>query len=686
MKFISMLRESSLQGKSRLVPDPMEPKFEEKVFYEAFMLYNDNSPEDRAVGCMGGLIGFRVGRIFATLTDLEGRVRRCSYDEIANALVIFLNRQQVLLLREHANTLNGVQQTTIEAIRGTRSAKDFVGNQFRPPEVLEAMIDGACHVFRHVHDKKYFGSQDIPREANDVNIILGEALRLASLLVSLRAQWHSVLWYGAHAQINPNPPYEFIINKQPSRRALLATVDIDRREGLLFRDVNAIGVHHSDRERKVVIWTTSGDGECKLAVQRVFDLPAELRNEAIKLVKCHSAACEPALEFFLQETHPELEGVIFKHVLDVWYCLTILALQQSKETFLAANVESLADSKFMAQLQSDELAAALSSAVGLQKDRVRSILNFLTYKGGRQSLWSRPILATAHGLQLLWYPLQGLHLMRLLHEWGTSNQALKDKYGEKGHQYEDLVHKIIDKLSRCAKPAIPYIALGTRLDIPGKRPSGGDVGDVDGAFIIDDTLFILECRTVMHPAEAFEFWSVENELKEKLEQVTVKKNFLLSNLDIVKTWPLSGDKKSFPHIKRIVSLVVSNSFLLEGERQEEPYFVHLDTLFNVLLQGYAEFGGGYDEWDKEIIFRVEYLREGETNADAVLKALKNPVKAESAKACVVINQTVVPPFDKSDASGVILQPIMKWPDSLQEVEKLLRRCSFWQDLRRIRSI
>ena len=93
MKFLKALRTRPSKRKGSLVPDPMMPNFNKNAFHQAFMLYNDGSPEDTSAMSLGLLIGERVSRIFATLSNIESQTRACSYNEGAESVANFLNHQ-----------------------------------------------------------------------------------------------------------------------------------------------------------------------------------------------------------------------------------------------------------------------------------------------------------------------------------------------------------------------------------------------------------------------------------------------------------------------------------------------------------------------------------------------------------------------------------------------------------------
>jgi hypothetical protein len=320
----------------------------------------------------------------------------------------------------------------------------------------------------------------------------------------------------------------------------------------------------------------------------------------------------------------------------------------------------------------------MSLALEVSPTNAKIILNFLTYQGGHQTLWSRPLLVTDDVVLPLWWPLQAGHLMRLVDSWGGAKGSKGAHYSDKGHQYEDLIGDLLHRLSRHRDLSIPFIALGPRLAVKETAEDGNEVGDVDAAFIVEKTLFILECRSVGYPAEAYEFWSVNDALEDKIRQVTRKKNYIAENPEVIASWARKLQiNLPIESIERVVSVVVSNSFLLEGERKVEPYFVHLDTLFNLLLTGRSIFGGGSDEKEQEVEFHVDFRTQAASVADAIVRALQSPAKAEAYKASVVPREVTIPPFDQTDATGFVRSPVAELPSGIDEVESLLSRCSFF---------
>ncbi|MDO3624346.1 hypothetical protein Q3O98_25050 [Ralstonia pseudosolanacearum] len=685
MRFLSILRVR--QGELPRAPDPMKPGFNEAAFHEAFLKYQDGSAEDLHVRNFGVLVASRVERIFATLKEMEKRSPRFSYDEMAKAVAAFAHKQQLALLTDYWSALADVTEITQESLTTQRTATDRRGNAFTPDEVLEAIIDGAKHVLRRARENQGFGGAGDQPEAVSVDAVASEVLGMGTGLEMLRRQWHAVLWGGAHVFVDPRPSGPYAIDKTASELERMASVDLQRRQVTIGRDTRELKelyLRNRLGERRVLAWGNSGGSAQRLVVTTIDGLPEEQRQMAIELAVWQKAQINLPITDFLEESHPSLKGTTYQQVLRAWYCLTLLVQNEYSEA--VDDYEKFGEDSRppITCLQSDQLNGALCEALDIQPVEAKAVINFLTYKGHHQTLWERPLLETKEGLLPMWWPLQCGHLMRLVADWGKANKKSEEKskeemFSDKGHRYEEMVHLMLSKLPTVENPAFRYLSLGPRLKVPDAA-----IGDVDAAFIIDRTLFVLECRDVGYPAEAFEFWNTREELQKKIEQALRKKDYLASNPEVVASWvERAHPMVTVPKIERVVALVLSNSFLLEGERAHQPYFIHTDTLYNALLSGYSSFGGGFDADGKEVEYHVDFRKEGVPDADAFLRALKHPPKAEAYKACITTLDTSIPGFDESDSAGMMRSPVVTMPEHGRDVEALLQRCSFVQQVRRV---
>lgn len=682
MSFRSLLQVYE-KNKQRPVPDPMSPRFDLELFDRVFHAEKDGSFEDASARVFGELIGCRVSRVFGGLEAFENSSPRFLYKDIAVEVARFLNKAYLAQQVEHVQSFAGMDQTTVEALRTRRTIKDAAGNHVAPVDAMEMLIDNARHILRHAHDRQGFGGKGPNAKSVSIEQVVHVGLRAGGMLEMLRRQWHTVLWFGAHARVSPQFPHDYVINARPSRLALLAAIDLYRRNGCMERDFDELKkkglVPTEHMKRKVLVYEVSGSGVRSLVARNVMAVSVDLQSLAADLARSNESVFDPSMRYFLDHSTPELKGVPFDLVLKAWYCFSFLVMQHIREIAQLDSSGAVPESKYSLSIATEELVRALAAALETDSASARRIVSFLTYKGHHQALWTRPLLDVDGHVELLWFPVQGCHPMRLLHDWSGATKELGEVYGEKGHKYEEMANLVTKVLHERTNALMQYVALGPRLKVDGKRPNGDDVGDVDGAFVIEDTIFIMECIVVQHAAEPFEFWLVQKELNKKREQVMAKKNFLLKHPEAVNRWTNKASGP-IPPIKRVVALVVSNSYLLEGEQTGEPYFVHLDTIFNILYNGRTEFGGGFDPTGAPITYRIDYLNGDVSPADAIVDALRNPVKKESALAAVRHVKIFMPGFDDSDAKGDLIRPEIDAPDSPEAIRKLLKKCSFYHRL------
>lgn len=667
----------------------MKPGFSEEAFHRAFLSHQDGSAEDLHVRNFGVLVASRVQRIFATLEDMEKRSPRFSYEEMAKAVAAFAHKQQLALFSDHSAAFADVTEITQEALIAQRTAIDQRGNAFTPAEVLEAIIDGAKHVLRRARENEGFGGAGERPEAVSVDAVASEVLRMGTGLEMLRKQWHAVLWGGARVFVDPRPSGPYAIDKTASELERMATVDLQRRQVSIGRDTRELKelyLRHRLGERRVLAWDNSSSSVPQLVVTTINALPEKQRKTAIELAVSQKAQINLTVTDFLEESPPSLKGVTYAQVLRAWYCLTLLVQNEHSQAMDDYERFGRASRPPIICLWSDQLNGALCEVLNIKPSEAKAVINFLTYKGHHQTLWERPLLETKGGLLPMWWPLQCGHLMRLVNDWGKANKKDEGKnndemFSDKGHRYEEMVHLMLSKLPTVEYPAFRYLPLGPRLKVPDDA-----IGDVDAAFIIDRTLFVLECRAVGYPAEAFEFWNTHEELQNKTKQALRKKEYLASNPEVVASWVARAHPTvTTPKIERVVGLVLSNSFLLEGDRPHQPYFVHTDTLYNALLSGYSNFGGGMDADGRKIEYHVDFRKEGVADADAFIRALKHPPKAEAYKACITALDTSIPGFDESDSAGMMRSPVITMPEHGRDIEALLQRCSFIQYVKRVKA-
>lgn len=317
MRFVSMLRVQN--GDARVVPDPMEPKFNLAVFHQAFLANTDGSPEDVSARMFGELIAMRVKRLFDTLDDAEKRCRRFTFDEVAKAVAAFTQCQQVASSAAYSSALSNLANSSTwtmkEALLTLRTTQDPHGNSYTQPEVMEATIDGVRQVLRHARDRKGFGGAGDEPEAVDIDAVLPVVVRLGHLYESLRNQWHAFLWGNARVHVEQRPPYNYAIDKTNSALELMACVDLQRRQVTLERDASEakeLYLRRGLETRRVLVWRDAGQEGPRLATATIGSLAPEQRRIALELAVAQAIQLDIHIEFFLEKSHVSLKGVSYR--------------------------------------------------------------------------------------------------------------------------------------------------------------------------------------------------------------------------------------------------------------------------------------------------------------------------------------------------------------------------------------
>ena len=414
----------------------------------------------------------------------------------------------------------------------------------------------------------------------------------------------------------------------------------------------------------------AADGD--LVIRTLGQLSAELQQYCLGLAYQRFSILEDNTAGLLNEKLGTLKDLTLRQVLDAWLQLGCLAGQSMMQARALPPASADAVGHLASAIPANDLKHALQSLLKVNEPQASALLDFFTFDGTHieQSLWQRPLLRHAAGLLLAWTPLLTSHPMRLLSSWSRETANLEVEHAKRGRVFETEVVQGMLAAALHGELTTKHFVLGPGIKIPDPR-----IGDIDALLVLDDTAFVLECRSLMHPATDHEFWDAINALRNKTTQAIRKRDYLrtnplvLSSL-IAKSPFASGNRK----INRVVALVVSNSFLLEGVNDAEPYFTHVDTLFNTLLCGGALFADiGPD--GQEVELQVNFFDSNTKPADALIRAISRPPKAEYYRQCLTVLDAPIPAIDETEPFGMFRQWTFT-PPQPGTLGPLLQRCSF----------
>jgi hypothetical protein len=259
--------------------------------------------------------------------------------------------------------------------------------------------------------------------------------------------------------------------------------------------------------------------------------------------------------------------------------------------------------------------------------------------------------------------------MRLIATWASNDKKLKVLHSERGHGFAHHVNVTLKFASNQSQIPGKIAVFGPNLKI--------DTSDIDCLLIYGNTAFVLECRTIPHAATPYEHWSAARELGDKKTTQSIgQRDFLKANPDILSK--LTRKNPEIGPIENVVAVVVSNSHMYEGARDAEPYFVHIDTLMNVIMHGGSLFGISDDD-NRERTLRVNAFKEDRSIEDSFIRSIANPAKAEFYRRELRLISNPLKSLNQTEPFGSYESWVCGMP-SMEEFKNNLQSYSFFEDL------
>lgn len=650
---------------------PVSFGFSAAKWSDYFREHSDGSKADANIHEFGLFLHQRLEKLRDCLQQLESHCALVTADDVVLRIVRNLNAGCLRAEAEGLEALKNRQTIAIEEIGHGRTIKSGAGTMLTQQEALEGMTDAARHVLRRAMQKdRGYGADDPAAPVWPIEESLLAATHLAQFYEAYERQWQAALWSGCtFTQAGPGRPY--ILSELDSTVATDSTIDLVRRSNKYHRDFTAartMALSRSTMDEAILCRAADGG----LIIRKLGQLSAELQQYCLGLAYQRFSILEDNTAGLLNEKLGTLKGVTLRKVLDAWLQLGCLACQDMMQARTLPPTSEDAADHLARPMRANDLNHALQSLLKVDEPQASVLLDFFTFDGKHieQSLWQRPLLRHAGGLLLAWTPLLTSHPMRLLSNWSRETANLEIEHAKRGRAFEPEVVQAMLAAALHGALATKHFVLGPGIKIPDPR-----IGDIDALLVLDDTAFVLECRSVMHPATDHEFWDAINALRNKTTQAIRKRDYLRNNplvlSSLIAKSPFASSNRK---INRVVALVVSNSFLLEGENDAEPYFTHVDTLFNTLLCGGALFGDiGPD--GQEVELQVNFFDSKTKPADALIRAISRPPKAEYYRQCLTVLDAPIPAIAETEPFGLFRQWTFT-PPQPGTLGALLQRCSF----------
>ncbi|MEE9355414.1 MAG: hypothetical protein V3U75_07470 [Methylococcaceae bacterium] len=683
MSFISQLCNDSKQ------PSLLHPNgkgFSPELWSKKFEELQDGSMRDLQIYKLGLLVFDEFEWIRTALEAVEKRTPLLELNPIADRIATYLNGFYLKVNIDHARELvNREAVTTVELARA-RTFENSMGDHLAPLEVLEALCDSCKFVLSQVFSAGKFGvSNPSPKDALEPDNGLHEAIMLAQLYYAYEYFWQSTLWFGCEIKFEHSIPLTCYRDESQSKLARRSVIDLMRREELYTQkshDFRDLPIDPRDFDEPWLAYSETVSKQLTVLPLKSFDVVD--RDYAVKSSLTQLALIENNVRGLFAQRCTKLNGLVFGKVIHAWLQLSFLAYQLSKQATPRYFTSGVGISELAVGFLREELVKQLSQCLEISKDQGGALVDFFTFRGKRDhSFWTHPLIPRnnneTESLLPLWYPLIHSHDMRLMNEWIKTDKALKNAYSRRGHHFEDDASQQLFEAIDISPIQSRAFVLGPRIDI-----LDNTIGDIDLILVVGNTAFVLECITIRHPAMPYEYWRAEQDLRQKISQVLRKRDYVKTNLCKLPDW-LSPkfrnhhNKEILSAVSRVVGLVVSNSFLLEGEKTKEPYFCHFNTLSNI-LKGYSSF---YDVGPTNgSTYRIQFFNNDDSVGDSMLTAIRYPPKAEFYNRCVT-NKTSRLVYAKGRPHVFQQQWSIDIPTA-GNLKDTLRECSFWSEIQIIR--
>jgi hypothetical protein len=657
---------------------PVSTGFQPEVWTAAYEAISEGCPRDAAAHEAGLLIFSKLRQVGAELMSLSAHAARLSPEENARWVLHHLNFAMAQLLKALPGPgPDGL--VSLEHILTDRPVGRAHGAGYTVLEAVEALTEAARFPLRFALSNKPLGTHvpQAPLIGADTAVL--NSLRLAQMYGAYERLWQGVQWSDAspsrHGRV-----YGF--NETASDHSLEVQLDLFRRSRRFAHDI-------AERTAKApkppvpfeVVPVVVPEG---LAAVRMSNLDEEQLDTVREALGAIDVTLAYELRPFLSVNHPKL-GLPLGDVLVVWQLLSCIAKQSLRIAWRReeeiVSTENLSGKPHLSGVfERSSLVQVLAASTRRSKAQIESVLERLTFSKGRErgrydELWDRPLVPIGDSLGLAWNPLTSGDTTRLVATLATEEKDLFVEHAQRGHVFEDLVVAVLHHALETSPTDLKASATLFQARIQPDDP----VGDIDCILIVDETAFVLECRVVRNAATPYEHWDViQTLLGDKAPQVMRKVDYLRKDSNRLKELMAKAGVTLAIEVRRYVGVVVSNSYLFEGRRRVEPYFVHVDTLLNSILDGGPKFGDVVH--GEEMEYQVAYFESEVPPADALLSSIANPAKAEMYTRCLQQAVFDMPVFDEGDTPVQWAQWTLSMPP-LGKLLELLSQCSFKAMLR-----
>ncbi|MDB7102740.1 MULTISPECIES: hypothetical protein [Enterococcus] len=156
--------------------------------------------------------------------------------------------------------------------------------------------------------------------------------------------------------------------------------------------------------------------------------------------------------------------------------------------------------------------------------------------------------------------------------------------------------------------------------------------EIDLAFVLDEILFLIECKSFNQPYTVREHAKTNKKIKEAIKQLNKNADYFEENMSITIRQLGLSEKKS---IKKVQRVLLTSTILGEAGAQENVLIVDESSLNAFLLRNPPTISHADDTIKERIYLDKENIYSGKVTAEKLLNFLKNQLSIKLMQSLIV---------------------------------------------------
>jgi hypothetical protein len=531
-------------------------------------------------------------------------------------------------------------------------------NSATPDDLIETVVDALRFELAALQDGEGAGDLLSPPDAIDRIAFRGN---LSVFYHILEHQWLACLLHGWTVEASPSVPIQI----SPSNWEEAVNWGVGQyREDMLNMELVSGSYHFLRHDglasRRLPRKGISRSGEGKHRLYAVREASPELSDE---LNVYRMVAAEPDLEPFALRPLPNLDGLTAVNILDV--CTALFVLVETRPNAGREETEIHHPEQLVHLAPIEETArviAALERCTKLSREKCAVALRTLSWRGVRDSLWTRPLVSLRDGTHfaIVWPALKAQNLRRSIEYWLAQGGS---DLGERGGEFEEHIRKeLADAISQ--NPLISRCAGVARERV---EPPDSAVGDIDLLLWIEQVVLVGEVKCLLRPGTAHERYQFDERLREAAQQAARKAAFVRNNPEwLSAVCPEAA--RSGPKDFKVIPCVVINSAVgalrsIEGVAVVDRYVLEL-----YFGKGSTRMQASVE--DQNSGFRMDFYTGSADAADGLAPFLSNPSHIRVYRESAIRKVSQQPDFVRRSGVVISAYPAIHVPSPAEREETL----------------